>query len=103
MVAPDGMRSRPGWLTLSRGNPTGPAQADQNLHGPDSATGLVAKLVCPTLIGGRSAKVGRPGRSVAASASALGAEDRRFESCRPDIREGDETFAGFKIVTEPRV
>src|SRR5829696_3723356 len=25
-----------------------------------------------------------PGRSVVASASALGAEDRRFESCRPD-------------------
>src|SRR6187401_3569000 len=64
--------------------PFGLAQADQNLHGPDSATGLVGKLVCPTLIGGRSAKVGRPGRSVAASASALGAEDRRFESCRPD-------------------
>jgi hypothetical protein len=40
--------------------------------------------VCPTLIRERSAKVGRPGRSVAASASALGAEDRRFESCRPD-------------------
>jgi hypothetical protein len=32
----------------------------------------------------RSDHPGRPGRSVAASASALGAEDRRFESCRPD-------------------
>jgi hypothetical protein len=84
MVAPDGIRNRPGWLTLSRGNPTGPAQADQTSGGLDSATGLVGKLVCPTLIRERSAKVGRPGRSVAASASALGAEDRRFESCRPD-------------------
>ena len=84
MVAPDGIRSRPGWLTLSRGNPTGPAQADKTSVGRTPQTGLVGKLVCPTLIRERSAKAGRPGRSVAASASALGAEDRRFESCRPD-------------------
>jgi hypothetical protein len=84
MMAPDGIRNRSGWLTLSRGNPTGPAQADKTSVGRTPQTGLVGKLVCPTLIRERSAKVGLPGRSVAASASALGAEDRRFESCRPD-------------------
>ena len=36
---------------------------------------------------------GRPGRSVVASASALGAEDRRFESCRPDSVIESEGFA----------
>ncbi len=75
---------RPKWLALSRGNPTGLAQAGQTSCGRFQPTGLVGKLVCPTLVRERSAEAGRPGRSVAASASALGAEDRRFESCRPD-------------------
>jgi hypothetical protein len=45
---------------------------------------------------------GRPGRSVVASASALGAEDRRFESCRPDSVIESEGFAP-KIIAETRV
>jgi hypothetical protein len=42
----------------------------------------------------RSDQAGRPGRSVVASASALGAEDRRFESCRPDSMSATKTRQG---------
>ena len=37
------------------------------------------------------------GRSVVASASALGAEDRRFESCRPDSVAGVEASTGLRV------
>jgi hypothetical protein len=45
-------------------------------------------------------RVGRPGRSVVASASALGAEDRRFESCRPDSVIATRRRWRLKIITE---
>jgi hypothetical protein len=48
-------------------------------------------------------RAGRPGRSVAASASALGAEDRRFESCRPDTVIASRASETLKIITETRV
>jgi hypothetical protein len=89
LVTPDnrgaGRSERPPrWLTLSRGNPTRLAQADQT-----SIRRFPGNRICrqagvsytrPRTFG----RAERPGRSVAASASALGAEDRRFESCRPD-------------------
>ena len=50
----------------------------------DSANWIGRRTGVPYTRRERSADAGRPGRSVAASASALGAEDRRFESCRPD-------------------
>jgi hypothetical protein len=84
MVAPDGIRKPSRMAHAEPRQSYGPSSGPPNLRGLDSTTGLVGKLVCPTLIRERSVKVGRPGRSVAASASALGAEDRRFESCRPD-------------------
>src|SRR5215212_5417245 len=84
MVAPDGIRKPSRMAHAEPRQSYGASSGRPNLRGLDSTTGLVGKLVCPTLIRERSAKVGWPGRSVAASASALGAEDRRFESCRPD-------------------
>ena len=50
----------------------------------DSANWIGRRTGVPYTRRERSADAGRPGRSVVASASALGAEDRRFESCRPD-------------------
>src|SRR6187431_2619657 len=84
MVAPDGIRKPSRMAHAEPRQSYGASSGRPNLRGLNGATGLVGQLVCPTLIRERSAKVGRPGRSVAASASALGAEDRRFESCRPD-------------------
>ena len=83
VIAPrDGMRTARGWPTLSRGNPTGRPPAKPPSGGPDKPIGLHVGV--PYTRRERPVVAGRPGRSVAASASALGAEDRRFESCRPD-------------------
>ena len=102
MVAPDGIRKPSRMAHAEPRQSYGASSGRPNLRGLNAATGLVGQLVCPTLIRERSAKVGRPGRSVAASASALGAEDRRFESCRPDSVIESEGFAP-KIIAETRV
>jgi hypothetical protein len=66
------------------GQSYGAASAPPNLPlaGPGKPIGLHVGV--PYTRRERPVAAGRPGRSVVASASALGAEDRRFESCRPD-------------------
>ena len=85
-------------LAESLGNPTVGPRGRQiipvprrcgDAAGPLHSTGCV-EASKPQLT---STDAADPGRSVVASASALGAEDRRFESCRPDQPSRDRPQA----------
>jgi hypothetical protein len=51
VIAPrDGMRTARGWLTLSRGNPTGRPQPGQTSAWRVPTSRLACTLACPTLV-----------------------------------------------------
>src|SRR3954466_1436435 len=66
-------------------------------------SGLVLTLEWPYTHRRTFGGAGRSGRSVVASASALGAEDRRFESCRPDSVNSGESWTRVSLDHGTRV